>query len=126
MRLTPKIHPATRPVEPEDPLSLHAVATAGDPDAMIRAIIEEFAMLGWDVAHILGLFRDPNHPMLHGLWIALGEEEIRARINGVVCCRDIFQLRTTMIEAPVEAEFGPDLVQIGPSGAGGGRHVHGL
>ena len=53
-------------------------------------------------------------------------DEIRARINGAICARDIFQFRTTMVEAPDEAEAVPDLVQLGPLRAEGGRHVHGL
>jgi hypothetical protein len=122
--LVPKVHPATRGVEPDDPLSLHATPVEGDPEVMIRAVVQEFAWMGWDAERIVGLFRDPGYPLLHGLWLALGEAGIRERIESVVRRYGVYRFRSTIVEEPEEAE--PELVQIGPLGSGGSRHGLGL
>ena len=122
--LVPKVHPATRGVEPEDPLSLHATPVEGDPEAMIRAVVQEFAWMGWPVDQILGLFRDPFYPLLHGLWLALGEEAIRERVASVVTRYGVYRFRSSIIEEPEDSA--PELVQIGPLGPGGSRHDRGL
>jgi hypothetical protein len=122
--LVPKVHPATREVLPDDPMDLHATPVAGDPEVMIRAVVQEFAGMGWEVHDILRLFRDPFYPLLHGLWLALGEDGIRERVGSVVQRYGVYRFRTSIQEAPELPE--PELVQIGPKGPGGSRHGHGL
>ena len=124
VRLVPKVHPATRGVEPDDPLSLHATPVQGDPEVMIRAVVQEFAWMGWPVDGILGLFRDPFYPLLHGLWLTLGEAAIRERVASVVSRHGVYRFRSSIREEPEDAT--PDLVQIGPMGPGGSRHGRGL
>jgi hypothetical protein len=123
--LVPKVHPATREVLPEDPMGLHATPVPGDPEVMIRAVVQEFAGMGWDIAAIVGLFRDPSYPLLHGLWLALGEAAVRERIASVVRRYGVYRFRATVHEEPEDTESGPELVQIGPLGPGESRHAHG-
>src|SRR6516225_3407479 len=79
-RFVPKVHPATRPAEPDDPLTLHATAVAGDPEVMLQCLVQEYAWMGWNVEEILGLFRDPFYPALHGLLSLYGEAGLRDRL----------------------------------------------
>jgi hypothetical protein len=125
VRFVPKVHPASRLVEPDDPMSLRANAVAGDPDLMFRVIVEEFCRLGWDVEHILGLFRNPSYPVLYGLGIALGREVVRERVEAMARFHGLFSLKAAVVEAP-DDEPEPDLVQIGPFGPGECHHGYGL
>jgi hypothetical protein len=111
-RFVPKVHPATRPVEAEDPMELCATPVAGDPDVLIRALVQEYAWMGWDAGQILELFRDPFYPMLHSLWQALGQDEIRQRIERVFREQGVYRFHCVVHEAPVMEE--PAVVQIGP------------
>jgi hypothetical protein len=103
-RFVPKVHPVTRPIEPEDPFALNATPVSGDPDLMIRAVVLEYAWLGWSADQIISLFRDPFFPLLHGLWQTLGESELRARIASLVATSGIFRFRSTIVETPADAE----------------------
>ena len=76
----PKVHPATRPVEPEDPLNLHSFEVPGDPELMLRVLVEEYARLGYGADALLALCRDPFYVGLHGLWRLYGADELRRRI----------------------------------------------
>jgi hypothetical protein len=122
--LVPKVHPATRAVEPEDPLGLHATSVSGDPEVMLRAVVQEYAWLGWDADQILALFRDPFYPMLNDLKDALGEAGLRERIGNIFETAGVYRFRATVREAPEVIE--PELVQIGPRGPGRSRHGDGL
>jgi hypothetical protein len=119
--MVPKIHPATRAVDRDDPMTLHATPVAGDPDAMIASLLGEFAGMGWDIEQFLLLFRDPSYPMLHGLWRSIGEAELRARLDALGRRYGLHRLRVTVWEAPEEPES--QLVQIGPMGPRGGHHA---
>jgi hypothetical protein len=113
-QFVPKVHPATRSVEPDDPLDLNATLVAGDVDLMFRSVVQEYAWMGWGTAPILGLFRDPFYPVLHGLWEALGEEETRARIEAVLARTGVIHFHATVHETePDESDLEPDLVTIG-------------
>jgi hypothetical protein len=121
-RFVPKVHPATRPVEADDPMTLHATPVEGDPDAMVRAVVQEYAWMGWDSEQILGLFRDPFYPMLHALRLALGEAGVQGRIDDVYRRQGVYRFRSTIVEEPDVADAEPELVQIGPLRPGGSRH----
>jgi hypothetical protein len=122
--LVPKVHPATRAVEPDDPMSLYATPVTGDPEVMLRAVVQEYAWLGWDAEQVLALFRDPFYPLLNDLRDALGEDALRERIGAIFQRAGVYRFRATVREAPEEVV--PELVQIGPMGLGGGRHGDGL
>src|SRR5947209_8772484 len=92
-RFVPKVHPASREVMPEDPMTLCASPVAGDPDVLIRAVVQEYAWMGWDAGQIAALFRDPSYPMLYGLRHALGEAGVRERIDAVFRRCGVFRFR---------------------------------
>lgn len=126
-QFVPKVHPASREVESDDPMSIHATAVPGDPDVMIRSVVQEFGGMGWDLDTILGLFRDPFYPALHGVGQALGEVELRRRIAAVLEDHGVYRFRCTIQEAPEE----PEVVHIEwPAGSsrrqGEVSHVPGL
>jgi len=103
-RFVPKVHPVARPVEPDDPFTLNATPVPGDSDVMIRAVVQEYAWLGWSADQILSLFRDPFFPVLHGLWQTLGDAELRNRIASVVDTFGVFRFQSTIVESPDDAE----------------------
>ncbi len=111
-RLAPKVHPLARPVEPEDPFTLNATSVGGDPEVMIRAVVQEYAWLGWSADQIISLFRDPFFPVLYSLWQTLGDAELRKRIASLTEAFGIFRFQSTMVESPdgVDTESFEDLV----------------
>jgi hypothetical protein len=104
--LVPKVHPATRSVEPEDPLNLHGFEVPGDPEVMLRMLVEEFARMGYGLEALMGLCRDPFYHALHGVWLRYGEEELRRRVAGILARSGVLRVRTA--NAPPQQE----LVQI--------------
>ena len=102
----PKIHPATRQVEPEDPLNLFGYEIDGDPELMLTMLVEEYARMGYDGDALMELARNPFYQALHGLWQTVGETELRGRINRILARCGV--LRTSWREAPPA----PDVVQI--------------
>lgn len=121
-RFVPKVHPATRAVEPEDPYTLCATPVAGDAELMLRLLVQEYAWMGWNLEQILNLFRDPFYPALYGLWQAYGEAGTRERVQSVLARSGVLRFTAELHEdsAPPES----DLVQIGISGASSIRDVH--
>lgn len=131
----PKVHPLTRPIEPEDPLTLHATAAPGDPEVLLRCVVQEYAWMGWGVKQILALFREPGYPALNALLHAYGEAALGRRVAAIL--ERMGSWRFHAVEAPAEAtpEEGPELVQLGlprslnhrPQGpSGGSSHAEGL
>jgi hypothetical protein len=112
-RLVPKVHPATRAVEPDDPYSLHATAVSGDPEVMLTCLIQEYAWMGWDLESILNLTRDPSYPVLHGLSLAFGADELRRRIAAILAKVGVFHYSAVVQEAPSETDEHADLIELG-------------
>jgi hypothetical protein len=112
-RFVPKVHPATRPVEPEDPMTLHATAVFGDPEIMLQCVIQEYAWMGWDAEQILALFHDPFYPALHELLRMYGESAIRQRIAAVLGTMGVFRFEGTVHDEPEPASEEPELVELG-------------
>jgi hypothetical protein len=108
-RYVPKIHPATRPVEAEDPFELFATPLAGDPEVMLRCLVQEYAWMGWNTEQILGLFRNPFYPALYGLLRVYGETGIRTRVAAVLNSVGVFRFDGSVVEEPAE----PELIQLG-------------
>jgi hypothetical protein len=123
-RFVTKVYPASREVMPDDPMTLCASPVTGDPDLLIRAVVQEYAWMGWDAEQIAALFRDPFYPMLHGLRQALGEAGVRERIDAVFHRCGVFRFRSTVQQEPAEAA--PELVQISLCRSQGVRHGDGL
>ncbi|HUE69816.1 MAG TPA: hypothetical protein VMP01_02910 [Pirellulaceae bacterium] len=109
----PKIHPATRGIEPEDPLNLHAVEVDGDPQIMLQMLVEDYARMGFGLEELMNLCRQPFYVGLHGLWLRYGEEALRQRLSGILSRCGVF--RTVVREAPPVAALSGvprDLLQI--------------
>ena len=123
-RFVPKVHPLSRRAEPDDPMTLNATTAPGDPDVLIRALVHEYAWMGWDAGQIAALFHDPFYPMLHGLQQALGEAGIRDRIEAVFNRHGVFRFQATVLEAPDDPR--PEVFQIGTLRREGDRHDDGL
>jgi hypothetical protein len=112
-RFVPKVHPATRSVEPEDPFTLHATAVCGDPEVMLRCLVQEYAWIGWGAEDILGLFRDPFYPALHALLMTYGEAGVRDRVNALLRQMGVFQVQASVREEPEPADPEPELIELG-------------
>ena len=90
----PKVHPASREVLPEDPMDLHGFEVPGDPNLMLRLLVEEYARIGWGTIEILQLARDPNYQAFHGLWQFFGEEELTAQIGKILARCGVIRVTT--------------------------------
>lgn len=108
-QITPKVHPASREVLPDDPLELQGVEVPGDADLMLRLLVEEYARMGWGLEAILDLARDPFYQAFHGLYRLLGEEELRRRISAGLARSGIVRVKTVHTE-PISER----LVQVDP------------
>ena len=131
--LVPKIHPATRPVESDDPYTLNATPVAGDPEVMLACLVQEYAWMGWSAAEILALCRDPSYPALNGLVDFYGERAFRDRIEALVRQTGVFHFQATVSETPepLEEEHEPELVQLNirlrrPQRPEGSSHAEGV
>lgn len=106
----PKIHPATREMLPEDPMEMCACEVHGDPNLMLRLLVEEFARMGCDATTIVQLARDPNYQAFHGLWRYFGDEELVARVGQIVARSGVIRVKTKEKELPpaelVQIELG--------------------
>lgn len=88
----PKVHPATRGVEPDDPYNLHGVEVDGDPEVMLRMIVEEYARMGFGLEELLDLSRQPFYQGLHGLWQRYGEADLRRRLIDILSRCGVFRV----------------------------------
>jgi len=77
-------HPADREMLPDDPMELSAVELPGDVILMFRLLVEEYARMGHDTDAILRLARNPFYAGFHRFYLALGEEEMRSRVQDVI------------------------------------------
>ncbi len=113
-RFVLKVHPATRAVEPEDPMMMCATPAPGDPDVMLECVVMEYAGLGWDVDRVLGLFRNPEYPALHALWRALGDAAVRDRVTQLLRRTGVFRCDEFIEDTQEPAEDdGQERIEIG-------------
>jgi len=116
----PKIHPASREMLPEDPMDLHAFQVPGDPEFMLRLLVEEYARIGWDADAIMSLARNPNYQGFHGLLKLYGEQALREKVSATLARTGV--LRVTAREKPPAPEV---LVELNPQLLGERRADHG-
>jgi len=90
----PKVHPATREILPDDPMEMHGFEVSGDPNLMLRLLVEEYARIGWGAEAIIGLARDPNYQAFHGLLQFFGDEELAARIRQILSRCGVIRVNT--------------------------------
>jgi hypothetical protein len=112
-RLVPKVHPATRAVEADDPLELHATAVAGDPEVMLECLIQEYVWMGWDREHIVALFHSPFYPALSALLRHYGEEGVRRHVAAVLGRMGVFRVSGTVRDEPESEDDEPELIELG-------------
>ena len=94
----PKIHPASREILPDDPLEMHAFEIPGDPELMLRLLVEEYARIGWGVDDVMQLARDPNYTAFYGLRRSLGEEVLRRRVAEILARCGVIRVTATETE----------------------------
>lgn len=95
-----KVHPATRPVEPDDPMNLHGYEVPGDTELMLRMLVEEYARMGWDLEALMPLFHDPFYQGFHGLLRLYGEEELRKRVGQILSRCGVIRTRDEIAPPP--------------------------
>ncbi|REK16548.1 MAG: hypothetical protein DWQ37_07480 [Planctomycetota bacterium] len=98
-------------------MNLFAVEVPGDPELMLRLLVEEYARMGWGLDELLPLFRDPFYVAAHGLWLHYGEEDLRRRLTDLLGRVAVVRVKTTFCSPPPE-----QLVQIRTSGATKGNN----
>jgi hypothetical protein len=102
-----KVHPATREILPDDPLEMQGFELPGDPELMVRLLVEEYSRIGWGTQAIMQLARDPNYQAFHGLLRYFGDEPLAARVAQIVGRCGIMRVRLHSAAPPPES-----LVQI--------------
>jgi hypothetical protein len=110
-RWAPKVHPATRAVESDDPLELVAEPVPGDPDVMLECLVQEFAGLGWDADQLLSLFHSPAYPVLNQLLARYGAAEVRRRVGALLGRTGVFRVREVIDDDPADDDE-PELIQL--------------
>jgi hypothetical protein len=111
--MVPKVHPATREVEADDPMELVATTITGDASAMLECIVQEFAWMGWDEEKLMELFHSSAYPVLVQLRESFGEEVVRRQIRNILARQGTFRVRETIDEATEAAEPDePELIQL--------------
>jgi hypothetical protein len=94
----PKLHPAQRGIAPDDPMQLQGVEVDGDPQLMLRILIEEYARMGFGIEELMNLCRQPFYQGLYGLWQVYGEAELRRYVSDILARCGVF--RAVVQEAP--------------------------
>ena len=108
----PKVHPATREMETDDPMELFATPALGDPEVMLDCIAQEFAGMGWAEEQLAALFHSPDYPVLMQLWELFGEAGVRRRLREILARQGTFQVRESFVDLPDADELEPELIQI--------------
>lgn len=115
MPWVPKVHPASRHVEAEDPLELVATPMAGDPSVMLDCILQEFVWMGWSAEQLLGLFDHPGYPLLGELRDHFGADVVEQQVRALLARSGQLRFRVFIAEPEAEEdEHVPELVQIRP------------
>ena len=91
----PKLHPASREMLAEDPLQLSGVEVDGDPELMLRLLVEEYARMVYGLEPLMGLARDPFYTGFHGLWQLYGEESLKQRIGAILARCGVVRVTAT-------------------------------
>jgi hypothetical protein len=98
----PKVHPATRDVEPDDPMNLHGVQVDGDPEVMLQILVEEYARMGCGLDVLMELARDPFYVGFHGLLQLYGEQDLARRVSRILSWCGVFRVVTREAAPPPE------------------------
>ena len=80
----PKIHPATREALPDDPMEMHGFEVPGDPELMLRMLVEEYTRMGWGVDALMSLAKDPNYTAFYAFRKSLGDDGLRQALSRII------------------------------------------
>lgn len=111
-RFVPKVHPATREIETDDPMELVANPAPGDPDVMLDCMIQEFAWQGYNADDLMRLFLNPEYPVLNQLLDCYGLEEVRRRVDQTLGGFDAFSVRAVIDKTPDPDEDHEELIEL--------------
>ena len=112
-QFVPKVHPATREVESDDPLELVASPAPGNADVMLECIVQEFAGLGYDADELTGLFSNPAYPVPNQLLHYYGPAEIRRRIGALLARSGVFHTHEVIADEPDPVDdHEPELIEL--------------
>jgi hypothetical protein len=97
-----KVHPASREALPDDPLEMHGFELPGDPELMLRMLVEEYTRIGWGVDAIMRLAQEPNFTAFYAFRQSLGADALRQSISRIVARCGVMRVKTTETEPPSE------------------------
>src|SRR5262245_60290251 len=112
-RWVPKGDPRARGAEQDDPFELYATPVNGDPEVMLRCLVQEYAWMGWDAEAIFGLFHSPDYPALNGLLEVYGQSAVRSRIDAILTETGVFRFEGYVREDPDPQTEELELVELG-------------
>jgi len=92
-------HPKDRAVAPDDPMLLVGQSVEGDPEFMLRSLVEEFARMGFDADHVMTLFESRFFQATWGLRERLGEDAVRQCVEDTLRRCGVARLRTEYRDA---------------------------
>lgn len=102
-----KPHPSQRPVMPDDPMTLNAIEFDGDPEFMLKIMVEEYARLGCDFDAFVEMCQKPFYQGLYGLWVHFGQDELQRRAKEAFARCGVVRVKVIHTRPATE-----DLVQI--------------
>ena len=111
-KAAPKVHPATRAIEPDDPMNLHGVEVDGDPEIMLSMLVEEYARMGCGLDELMDLCRQPFYVGFHGLLRFYGEAELKRRVSGILSRCGVFRVSMRETTPPSEPLVQLDLSRV--------------
>ena len=94
----PKVHPASREALPDDPMEMHGFEVPGDPELMLRMLVEEYTRIGWGVDAMMSLAKDPNYTAFYAFGKSLGDDGLRQAISRIVARCGVMRVKTTETE----------------------------
>ena len=112
-RWVPKGYPRARGTEQDDPFELYATPVIGDPEVMLRCLVQEYAWMGWNADAIFALFGNPDYPALNGLLQVYGHRAIRSRIDSILTETGVFRFEGYVREDPEPETEELELVELG-------------
>lgn len=97
-------------MEAEDPLELHGWQLPGNPELMLRLLVEEYARFGCSAEQILAMAQDGWYSAFYALRQQLGEQRFAGVVHETMArCG---QARVSVWQRPAFEE--PDLYEIEP------------
>jgi len=91
---------------------MHGFQVPGDPELMLRILIEEYARMGWTTDAIMNLAAEPNYRGFHGLYQLYGEDELRRRISEILAKTGVMRVTTHTKEPASEESVSKEIVEL--------------